>query len=457
MSKPKILIVDDEVFFRRLFTEILSEGDLYDIDTVDSGKEALNYLTRNKVDVVLSDMVMPEICGLELVRRTRSFDPAPDIILATGNATVETAIQALKGGARDYLLKPCNPEQLRHTVKTCLEQRRLIAENSLLQSQIRLYRKGQHLSGQLDIDSLFQESLSSLLYEFGDGCGLAFLSNQNVISHISNNGLDDEQAKQLAEHLVELTSTMEHSQLINAADYPQIAKIFKELKSLWVFPLHSDDNQHGALVVCNPDGAEKPETTATENMNFLAEQAALGFGNACQYQGARELIYTDDLTGLYNHRYLHIALEQEMRRSERYGLEFSLAFVDLDLFKGINDEHGHLVGSGVLRQIGDLLRECVRDADMLFRYGGDEFTALLVETDTRGAKIVAERIRSSVEEFEFALGEGKTGRLTATVGHATYPIHATTKKEMIDLADKAMYLGKDDRNVARSASEVRDK
>jgi len=457
MSKPKILIVDDEVFFRRLFSEILSEGDLYDIETVDSGKEALDYLTRNKVDVVLSDMVMPEICGLDLVRRTRSFDPPPDIILATGNATVETAIQALKGGARDYLLKPCNPEQLRHTVKSCLEQRRLIAENSLLQSQIRLYQKGQYLSGQLDIDNLFQESLSTLLNELGDGKGLAYLSNQNGISHVGTNALDEELAQQLAERLTEKTSGMDHGELLKAEDHPEIAEIYDGLSSFWVFPMHSDNNQHGALVIFNPGGQEQPSNLPKDSLNFLSEQVALGFRNACQYKGARELIYTDDLTGLYNHRYLHIALEQEIRRSERYGLEFSLAFIDLDLFKHINDEHGHLVGSGVLRQVGDLLRECVRDADMLFRYGGDEFTALLVETDTRGAKIVAERIRSSIEGFDFALGQGKTGRLTATVGHATYPIHATTKTEMIDLADKAMYLGKDDRNIAKSASEVRDK
>jgi diguanylate cyclase (GGDEF)-like protein len=94
---------------------------------------------------------------------------------------------------------------------------------------------------------------------------------------------------------------------------------------------------------------------------------------------------------------------------------------------------------------------------MLFRYGGDEFTALLVETDTRGAQIVAERIRLSIENFDFATRQGHTGRLTATVGHATYPIHATSKNELIDLADKAMYLGKHDRNISRSASDVRDR
>ncbi|MCK4507319.1 MAG: diguanylate cyclase [Desulfuromonadales bacterium] len=455
MPKPKILIVDDEVFFRRLLTEILSEGDLYEIEAVSSGKEALDYLAHKQVDVVLTDMVMPEICGLELIRRTRSLDPAPDIILATGNATVESAIQALKSGARDYLLKPCNPEQLRHTIKACVEQRNLIAENQLLQSQIRLYQKGQHLSGQIDVDTLFQESLNTLLNELGHGRGLAYVSNQSSISHIGANGFEEEQARRLAELLVKRTSQMEQAESLQVADFPEIAEAFKDLSCLWVFPMNGENQEHGALVLCNPSGSEFPEALPKKNLTFLADQVELGFRNACQYQGTRELIYTDDLTGLYNHRYLHIALEQEIRRSERYGLEFSLAFIDLDLFKGINDEHGHLVGSGVLRQIGEVLRECVRDADTLFRYGGDEFTALLVETDTRGAKIVAERIRSAIEEFNFSAGKGKTCRLTATVGHATYPIHATTKNEMIDLADKAMYLGKNDRNVAKSASEIR--
>ncbi len=457
MPKPKILIVDDEVFFRRLFTEILSEDDLYNIETADSGKQALDYLTREQVDVILADMVMPEVCGLELIRRTRSLDPTPDIILATGNATVETAIQALKSGARDYLIKPCNPEQLRHTVKTCLEQRRLIAENSLLQSQVRLYQKGQHLSGQLDFDSLFQESLSTLLNELGYGRGLAFLSNQNGISHIEANGFDDDQARQLAELLLDHTLKMDQAENLQAVDFPEIVEKYTDLHSLWIFPMKAENQEHGALVICNPSGSELPEFLPQQNLTFLAEQVALGFRNACQYQGARDLIYTDDLTGLYNHRYLHIALEQEIHRSERYGLEFSLAFIDLDFFKDINDVHGHLTGSEVLRQVGGLLRECVRDTDMLFRYGGDEFVALLVETDTRGAKIVAERIRSTIENFDFPTGKSSTSHLTATVGHATYPIHATIKNELIDLADKAMYLGKSDRNVARSASEIRNR
>ena len=456
MSKPRILIVDDEMFFRHLFTEILSEGALYEIEAVDSGKKALDYLTRRQVDVILADMVMPEICGLELIRRTRHFNPAPDIILATGNATVETAIEALKSGARDYLLKPCNPEQLRHTVKSCVEQRRLLVENSHLHSQIRLYQRGQQLSVQLNVDTLFQGAMSTLLNELGSDRGLAFLASRESISHICATGFADDQAEKLAGLLVEHTSVMTQATILQTTDCPEIKREFADLDAMWIFPMNTENQEHGALVLCNPSNSEMPEKLPIENLSFLAEQVAIGFNNACQFRGARELIYTDDLTGLYNHRYLHIALEQEINRSERYGLEFSLAFIDLDLFKGINDVHGHLTGSDVLRQVGNLLRECVRDADMLFRYGGDEFTALLVETDTRSSKIVAERIRSRIESFDFSIGRDNTSRLTATVGHATYPIHATTKDEMIELADKAMYMGKHDRNVSRSASEVRD-
>ena len=459
MEKPTILIVDDEVFFRRMFSDVLAEDDSYQIETVGSGKEAMERLSQGGVDVVLTDMVMPDICGLELIRRTRVFDPPPEIILATGNASVESAIQALKNGARDYLLKPCNPEQLRHTVRSCLEQRQLLAENTLLQSQVRLYRKGQHLSSQLDVDDLFKEALDILISELGHGRGLAFSSNQNGINQVtSNDGFSDDEAQALAPKLNEIVCDLQHGVRLEAKTCSQLGNDHHDLRSLWVFPLHSgqEDCAQGALAICNPPNADLPEELPHEALTFLAEQVALGFKNASQYQGARELIYTDDLTGLYNHRYLHIALEQEIRRSERYGLEFSLAFVDLDLFKEINDEHGHLVGSNVLRQVSELLRQCVRDADMLFRYGGDEFTALLIETDTRGAKIVAERIRRTIEEFAFSVGRGQTGRITTTVGHATYPIHATIKNELIDLADKAMYVGKGNRNTSVSASEANE-
>ncbi|MCM2264123.1 MAG: diguanylate cyclase [Desulfuromonadales bacterium] len=457
MSRSTVLVVDDEAFFRRLFSDILAEEGTYEIETAESGEAALSRLARGGIDVLITDMVMPGICGLDLVRRARSLNNPPEVILATGNATVESAIQALKNGARDYLLKPCNPEQLRHVVRTCVEQRRLLDENTLLRSQIRLYQKGQQLSSQLDVDTLLHEALSLLLNETGEQIrGLAFFASQEVINRvICGTGATEEQARNLAGVLLPHALTLGKGGRLEAAQVALPDGAPADLRCFLLFPLQADNGIQGALVLFNAEGHPFPDRLPHDGLAFLAEQAALGFQNACQYQGARDLIYTDDLTGLYNHRYLQIAMEQEIRRAERYGLEFSLAFIDLDLFKNVNDTHGHLVGSGVLREVGELLRHCVRDADLLFRYGGDEFTALLVETDSRGAKVVAERIRKAIEEHLYDAGQGKTCRVTATVGHATYPVHATNKQELIDLADRAMYQGKQSRNVTRSAAEVR--
>lgn len=457
MPRPTVLVVDDEAFFRQLFSDILAEDGGYEIEVAESGETALARLARGGVDVLITDMIMPGLCGLDLIRRARAFNNPPEIILATGNATVESAIQALKDGARDYLLKPCNPEQLRHLVRTCVEQRRLLDENHLLRSQIRLYQKGQQLSSQLDIEALLQESLGLLLNETGTQIRhLAFLANADGVSRvIADAGTHEDQARHLAEALIAHLPGIGKGELLEAAQVAIPADAPEDLRRFWVFPLKADHDVQGALVLFNAVGQPLPDPFPRETLLFLAEQAALGFENAWQYQGARELIYTDDLTGLYNHRYLQIALEQEIRRAERYGLEFSLAFIDLDLFKTVNDTHGHLVGSSVLREVGELLRHCVRDADMLFRYGGDEFTALLVETDTRGAKVVAERIRKAIEGHHYNAGQGKTCRVTATVGHATYPVHAKNQQELIDLADRAMYQGKQVRNVARGAAELR--
>jgi len=450
MSESTILVVDDELFFRRLYAEILGDEG-YRVETVASGDEALNRIRSGGVAIVLTDMVMPGLDGLELLRLSRSVDNPPEVILATGHATLETAIQALKSGARDYLVKPFNPEELRHLVRTCLEQRRLLDENSLLKSQIRLFQKGQNLASMLEINRLIPQAASTMLQEIGSGRGFGFLTGKESVSRlIGADTVDAESAQALASAL--LKPLREAAGLVTLTAASLGGEILPGLKSVLLLPLRCQNSTKGALVLCNPpehDFLEIPR----DSLLFLAEQTALGFENAFRYQGARELMYTDDLTGLYNHRYLHMAIDQEIRRAGRYGLEFALVFIDLDYFKNINDNHGHLAGSKTLKEVAMLLRRAVREVDSLFRYGGDEFTALLVETDSRGAAVVAERMRRQIEQHTFLVEEGINTRLTATVGFACFPEHAEQKKEIIDRADRAMYAGKKVRNVSRCAGE----
>ena len=457
MTQPTVLVVDDDLFFRRLLDDILAEEGDYRVETAVSGEAALERIARGGVDVLLTDMVMPGICGLELLKRLRASEAPPEVIFITGNATVESAIQALKDGARDYLIKPCDPDQLRRVIRGCLDQRRLLAENFLLRDQLRLYQKGQQLAAQIDLDRLFEMTLAALAQEVAPTTrGFACLVKQGQVFNVFNgNGLNEEQAHALAHELAPGLAKLAKGERLDASALELVNITIPGRRELWLFPLSNTGELQGLIGLLNPADTDFPEPFPHDALIFLAEQATLGFQNACQYEGTKELVYSDDLTGLYNHRFLHIALEQEIRRSERYDLEFSVAFIDLDLLKQINDRYGHLAGSSVLREVGTLLRRCVRDADLLFRYGGDEFTALLVETDRRGAKVVAERIRKTIEDHIFPLDNGLTCRLTATIGYATFPIHARNKQELIELADRAMYQAKQSRNATCSVADLR--
>lgn len=456
MPDATILVVDDELFFRSLYTEILGEEG-YQVETVASGRDALMRLQQGGIDVMLTDLIMPGLGGMELLRRARSLDNPPDVILATGHATLETAIEALKSGARDYLIKPFKPEELCHLVRLCVEQRRLLDENALLKSQIRLFQRGQNLASLIEIERLLPQAISTLLSELGHGRGFAFLAAQNAVTRIHGcDGIDEESATAMATLLAEPLASMGTAMLVlSRAELPQSDRWPEDVRTVAIVPLRCERSLKGALVLLNPAHADFSVRLAQDNLHYLADQAALGFENAYRYQGARDLIYTDDLTGLFNYRYLQIALEQEVRRTERYGLSFSLIFIDLDHFKDINDTRGHLAGSEALREVAMLLHKSVREVDVLFRYGGDEFTALLVETDARGAQVVAERIRQAVAQHTFLADSDAPARLTATLGYATFPEHATDKKSIIDIADRAMYEGKKCRNVVRSAQEIK--
>jgi diguanylate cyclase (GGDEF)-like protein len=456
MQKSTILVVDDELFFRHLYAEILGEDG--NIEAVASGEAALKRLQLGGVDLVLTDMVMPGADGMEVLRYARTLENPPDVILVTGHATLETAIQALKNGARDYLIKPFDPEELRHLVRTCLEQRRLLDENLLLKSQIRLFQRGQSLASQLEIEQLLPQAVGTLVHEAGQGRGFAFLVEKNKVTRLlALEGLEETQAYSLALSLLPQLQELSGIRLLRGNELTADPKGPEQVRTLCLFPLNCQKKLQGAMVILNPAGGDLPHPLPSENLLFLAEQAGLGFENAYRYEGARELIYSDDLTGLYNHRYLQLALDQEIRRSERYGLEFSLVFIDLDYFKNINDTHGHLAGSRSLREVATLLRQSVREVDMVFRYGGDEFTALLVETDSHGAAVVAERIRGAIERHTFLAGTQAASRLTATVGYSTFPENASDKKAIIELADQAMYFGKKVRNVTRGAWELMKK
>jgi diguanylate cyclase (GGDEF)-like protein len=157
----------------------------------------------------------------------------------------------------------------------------------------------------------------------------------------------------------------------------------------------------------------------------------------------RELAFRDGLTGLYNHRYFQELMDHELSRAKRYKKAFSLIMFDLDHFKKINDQYGHPVGDLVLKEVSQAVKALLRESDIASRYGGEEFTFVLAETELSGAAVVAERLRRAVERLEI-VANGQRIKITVSVGVTSYDIALGNKEksEILAAADKALYNSK---------------
>ena len=213
------------------------------------------------------------------------------------------------------------------------------------------------------------------------------------------------------------------------------------IRSILCFPLQSRGETIGVIeLINNMSGAFTPEDQTF--VELLSALLATAIQTQDWFEEAERLTITDDLTKLYNYRYLMQYLEAEVKHCLRYKKKVSLLFIDVDGFKRINDTFGHLVGSHALSEMGQVFRGVVRETDVVSRYGGDEFAIVLPETSLNGAMVIAERIRKKVEEFEF-IAQNLSISLTVSLGVASCPEHALTAKELIKKADAAMYRAKE--------------
>jgi len=215
-----------------------------------------------------------------------------------------------------------------------------------------------------------------------------------------------------------------------------------ETHSIVAVPVRFREHCLGVIELINCMGENGFQDRDLALLEALADFAAIALENARHVQRIHELTITDDCTSLYNARHLNFILETEIYRSQRYGYEFSLVFLDLDHFKAINDTHGHLAGSKLLAEIGNVLRTHCRLIDFAFRYGGDEFVILLPQTSKESACVVARRLHRLIRETHWLTSEGLDIRVTTSAGVASYPTDAKTKAQLLHLADEAMYAVK---------------
>jgi len=212
------------------------------------------------------------------------------------------------------------------------------------------------------------------------------------------------------------------------------------------FPLACRGRTIGALVAVDRAPSKTVPRFAPATITALLagiEPGAIALENALRVQRAEALSVTDDLTQLYNSRYLSQVLRRETKRASRSGRPLSLLFVDLDGFKSINDTHGHLFGSRALVEAASVIRASARETDMVARFGGDEFALILPDTGSDGAVSVGERVRERIAAFRFLQGDGLDIQLTVSVGVATLPDVAASADALIQAADEAMYWVKE--------------
>ena len=208
-------------------------------------------------------------------------------------------------------------------------------------------------------------------------------------------------------------------------------------------PLRGRKGIQGVIEILNPRANELSDYTIAF-LHILADHAAIAIENAHDVARIQQLTITDDTTGLFNVRHLYDVLERELKHSERSGAPLSLAFLDLDFFKKVNDAHGHLVGSELLAGVGMRLKELRRRQDWCFRYGGDEFVLVMPETTAETAFAHATHLLNALMATPFAVSGGKTLRIGASIGLATAPADGDSIHAVIGAADSRMYKVKCD-------------
>jgi diguanylate cyclase (GGDEF)-like protein len=236
---------------------------------------------------------------------------------------------------------------------------------------------------------------------------------------------------------------VEHGETLivpEAENDPRLEKS-RKVRSVIALPLRGRKGTHGAIEIFNPRADQMTDYTIAF-LHILADHAAIAIENARDVARIQQLTITDDTTGLFNVRHLYDVLGRELERSNRDKLPMSLAFLDLDRFKQVNDKHGHLIGSELLARTGQRLQELSREQDLCFRYGGDEFVLLMPETDAGAALAQAGAVHRALMQTRFKMKNGLDLSVSASIGLASAPDDGTTLHAIIGAADTRMYAVK---------------
>ncbi|MDE0839830.1 MAG: diguanylate cyclase, partial [Kiritimatiellae bacterium] len=456
-SSLRVLVVDDEAHIRELFT-LAFEGNGYRVACAENARQALQMLMQSSFDVLVVDMRMENIDGDVFLQEALKIWPWLGVVVVSGHIDSATIAKLSSMGVDDVLEKPVSIDDLIDKIERIGPETRARWESVPQTHGLSLMRDHLRLLDRLDESAISSDTLVGTLEEFG--FALAEKLTADIVGILVYS--DDDLGHEL---ILIVQSDVDQSFLDRATDsilerYALISGDVPDRETLQVkvngelcapepvpveigtalsVPILLKESFCGSLTLISRDVDAYP-TEAVSVLYHAANHIAAVF---VALRRMHRLATRDHLTGLYNRIRLEEELERTWAMSQRYSSPMSLVVVDIDNFKLLNDSYGHAVGDEVLRDLAGLLENTARSTDVVARYGGDEFVAVLPEAGEDDARIFGQRFLDLVRNHLFCPDTLKL-RLQASVGVACNNIDnpAATADELLSQADRALYLAK---------------
>jgi len=441
----RILVVDDiPANVKLLEARLLAE--YFDVLTAENGFKALEICTSTPVDLVLLDIMMPGISGFEVCERLKA-DPRTahiPVVMVTALDQPSDRVRGLKAGADDFLTKPVNDLQLVSRVKSLVRLKTLsdelriraeTAQNIGLEDMLK-GTDGREEPGQVllvDSRASSQERIVKALKPVAEV--VAMSDPQAALFEAAENPFD----------LVIVNANLEEYDPLRLCSHLRSLERTRFLPLLLVTEPGAEETIVRALDIGVNDYIVRPIDPNELVARSLTQIKRKRFNDRLRTSVRQtiELAVTDGLTGLSNRRYLDNHLKTLFNRAAARSRSLSVCITDIDRFKQVNDTYGHDVGDEVLKEFANRVRSTVRGADLACRYGGEEFVVVMPDTDAAVAAVIAERLRSLIENEPFVLRRaGVTLRITASLGIACNEQGAETPEQLLKQADKALYEAK---------------
>lgn len=469
----KILLVEDSDTQLKFLRDGLVESG-FEVETATNGAEAYKKIFECIPDIVVSDIMMPVIDGYQLCRMIKNVDEVkkiPVILLTILDKKIDS-FWGKKAGAQLFLSKSIDMKELVRNINATLRRYPVSEEYKLAlaakttpdSAQTRLNsilndlllksvfaNEFRNLSDFLNYERILVEKLFNLMSSFVEYsvAGIFFASPDDFAENIL---YIDTLGRNLSKSLLsdiqyDFFRKMEEQKPIKDSKFEVVRMLlgkeldykFTDLNSKIIIPLVFDRKLIGGICFYTRQDIDYASFRYFDIM--ISELLAI-FKMKYQYTEKEFMSVLDGLTGLYNRRQFEIGLEQEFNRTKRHPSDFSLAILDIDFFKKVNDTYGHQYGDYVLKTVANLMKAAFRKTDLLYRYGGEELVMIMPETNIEGAVIPVQRLRRSIEEYDFEYN-GVKAKITASIGLTMNYQDLNSPAEILKSADEALYKAKE--------------